>query len=186
MMPLYNESFVKQCAKQDRRLQKQLFEELYPHMFRTVFRYLSQLHEAEDCVMKGFMKVFQNIEKFRYEGEKSFFSWVKRIMVNEALMILRQNNNLVLSMETDISQISVSNEALSKLNADEINSFITQLPVGYRTVFNLFVVEGYSHGEIAEMTGINESTSRTQLIKARHKLRQMIEQNQKRYGIYGG
>jgi RNA polymerase sigma-70 factor (ECF subfamily) len=131
------------------------------------------------------MKVFQNLDKFKYEGEHSLFVWIRKIMVNEALMFLRQNHNFLLSLESDHHEIPVQNEALNKMDAEELNDLIMSLPTGYRTVFNLYVVEGYEHKEIAEILGISDNTSRTQLAKAKNKLRIMLQQKEVSNGSYG-
>ena len=175
-MKHYNELFIKQCCQADRKAQKLLFDDLYAPMFRIVYRYINKQAEAEDCVMKGFMKLFQNLDKFRFKGEHSLFVWTRRIMVNEALMFLRQNHNFLLSLESDHHEITIQNEVLQKIEAEALNDLIMSLPTGYRTVFNLSVVEGYDHKQIAETLGISQSTSRTQLAKAKNKLRIMLQQ----------
>lgn len=177
-MKYYTESFVKQCCKGNRITQKQLFEELYPFMFRVCLRYINQQAEAEDCVMRGFMKSFQNLERFQYEGEHSLFIWIRKIMINESLMFLRKQHNFMLSLEENYSDVPIQSEALSKIDAEELNVLIMRLPIGYRTVFNLYVVEGYEHKEIAKMLGISDNTSRTQLAKAKNKLRISLEQRE--------
>jgi RNA polymerase sigma factor (sigma-70 family) len=184
-MKYFNEDFIKKCSKQDRKSQKQLFEQLYAPMYRVCLRYINQQADAEDCLMRGFMKVFQNLEKFRYEGEHSLFAWVQRIMINESLMFLRQRHNFVLSMEEKHNTVSLPEDVYHQLGAEDLYNIILQLPTGYRTVFNLNVVEGYNHSEIAEMLGVTESTSRTQLAKARNKLRILIEQTNLMYGQAG-
>jgi RNA polymerase sigma factor (sigma-70 family) len=184
-MKHYEETFIKQIRSGDRKAQKQLFEELYSWMFRVVYRYTVKTADAEDCVMKGFMKVFQNLDKFKYEGIHSLFVWVRKIMVNEALMFLRQNHNFMLSLESTYVEVPVQNEALHKINAEELNDMIMSLPTGYRTVFNLHVVEGHEHKDISAMLGISENTSRTQLAKAKQKLRTMLEQKEVTNGRYG-
>ena len=185
-MKQFSASFVKSCKKGDRKIQKTLFEELYAPMFRVCLRYLPQLSDAEDCVMRGFMRMFQRIEEFEFSGEHSLFMWVRKIMVNEALMELRKKNNFYLMAEETISEMPDQSDILQQLHAEELVAFITQLPTGYRTVLNLFVVEGYGHKEIAEMLGITESTSKTQYQKARLRLKKTIEQHGWRsYGKLG-
>jgi len=185
VMKHYDEIFIRQCRLGDKKSQRQLFDELYPWMFRVVYRYTALQAEAEDCVMKGFMKAFQNIGNFRYEGTHSIFVWIRRIMVNEALMFLRQRHNFMLSIESVYTETSVRNEALNRIDAEDLNALILRLPTGYRTVFNMYVVEGYDHKEIAGILGVSENTSRTQLAKARNKLRLMLGQNKFNHGNYG-
>ncbi len=181
----FNESFVKDCCQGDKMAQKRLFEELYAPMFRVCLRYVNHIAEAEDSLMKGFMKVFQNIEGFKYKGEHSLFVWTRRIMVNESLMFLRQQNNFMLTLDETIHDIPADNEILGKMNAEELNTLIMKLPTGYRTVFNLYVAEGYEHKEIAKMLGISENTSRTQLAKARNKLQIMLKQQEVSFEKHG-
>jgi RNA polymerase sigma factor (sigma-70 family) len=175
-MKYFNETFIKECQSADRKAQKELFEQLYSPMFRICSRYVVQHPDAEDCMMRGFMKAFQNLERFRYEGEHSLFTWVRRIMVNESLMFLRQRHNFLLSLDEQLNAVSLPAEALQQIDAEELNHMILQLPTGYRTVFNLNAVEGYDHKTIAGLLGISESTSRTQLAKAKTKLKYMLEQ----------
>ena len=176
-MKQYNEEFIRKCRKGNRNMQRVLFEELYAPMFRISMRYVGNVADAEDCMMKGFMKVFQKLESFRYEGEQSLFAWIRKIMVNESLMFIRQKHNFLISIEEQPGEAMLPAEIMQRYDAEELNSLILQLPTGYRTVFNLNVVEGYDHKEIAKMLGITESTSRTQLAKAKTKLRKMLEQN---------
>lgn len=184
-MKQYNEEFIKECCRGDRKAQKRLFDELYSPMYRVVYRYVNKQSEAEDCVMKGFMKVFLNLPRFGYQGEQSLFVWTRRIMVNEALMFLRRNHNFTLSLESNYQEIPVESEVLARMDAEALNDLILSLPAGYRTVFNLYVVEGYDHKEIAQALGISEATSRTQLAKARNKLRIMLEQKEVANGKFG-
>jgi RNA polymerase sigma factor (sigma-70 family) len=106
-------------------------------------------------------------------------------MVNESLMFIRQSHNFTLSLESNYDDMPVQNEVLNKMDAEELNELIMSLPVGYRTVFNLYVVEGYEHKEIAKILGISDNTSRTQLAKAKNKLRVIIEHREFINGKYG-
>ena len=173
----FTHDFIEGCRKGDPKKQKQLFEELYAPMFRVCHRYTGQHADAEDCLMKGFMKAFQNIHKFRFENESSLFVWIRKIMVNESLMFIRQKHNFLLSIEDQFADVSIPAEVVRDIDAEELNSLILSLPTGYRTVFNLNVVEGYDHREIAGMLGITESTSRTQLAKAKSRLKILLQQN---------
>ncbi len=176
-MKHFTEDFIDECRRGNAKSQKHLFEQLYAPMFRICLRYTGQHADAEDCMMKGFMKVFQNIGRFNYEGEASLFIWARKIMVNESLMFIRQKHSFLLSIEEQYSDVSMPAEAIINYNAEELNNMVLSLPLGYRTVFNLNVVEGYDHKEIAGILGISESTSRTQLAKAKGRLKKMIQQN---------
>jgi len=184
-MKYYDKHFIKQLNKGERLVQKQLFEELYASMFRVCQRYVLPHDEAEDCVMKGFLKVFQQIGKFEYRDEKSLFWWIRKIMLNEALMVARKKHNFYIMAEEKMQEIAVDADIWLKLDAEDLNTMIMQLPTGYRTVFCLFVVEGYEHKEIAELLGITESTSKSQLQKAKIKLRLIVEQMNSGYGNVG-
>jgi len=166
-------------------VQKQLFEQLYGAMFRVCQRYIVKTDEAEDCVMKGFLKAFQQMERFEYGTDESLFWWVRKIMVNEALMEVRKKHNFYMIPEEDLPDTPVDAEVWNRMDAEDLNGIVLRLPTGYRTVFSLHVVEGYEHKEIAEMLGITESTSKTQLIKAKAKLKQMITQMKITYGNVG-
>ncbi|HEU4470999.1 MAG TPA: sigma-70 family RNA polymerase sigma factor [Flavisolibacter sp.] len=182
-MQLLENSFIARCAKGNRTAQKQLFEHLYAPMFRVCMRYLNHKEDAEDCLMKGFLKVFQHLPRFSYENENGFLGWVRRIMANECLMFLRQKNRFLLFPEEEPLQGQFPAEALLKMEAEELNSLIMQLPLGYRTVFNLFAIEGFSHKEISALLQISENTSKTQFSKAKARLKSMLEQ--KKPLVYG-
>src|SRR4051812_1877118 len=101
-MKHFTEEFIAECRSGNAKVQKQLFEDLYAPMFRICLRYSGQNADAEDCLMKGFMKFFQSINKFKYQGEASVFIWIRKIMVNECLMFIRQKHNFHLSIEDQI------------------------------------------------------------------------------------
>lgn len=185
MIP-FSKEFATKCKKEDQKAQKELFERLYAPMYRICLRYLGRQDEAEDCLMKGFMKAFQKIATFEWQAEHSLFGWVRRIMVNEALMELRRNNPLLLVQAEDMDQETADESVIDRLSAEELFEMITKLPTGYRTIFNLYVVEGYSHPEIAKELNISENTSKTQLLKARNRLKIMVEKMNEVYGNYAG
>lgn len=180
-----SQKLIEACKTGDAKAQKALFETLYAPMYRVCLRYLNHKEDAEDCLMKGLLKAFQNIGSFRYNGEGSLESWMRKILVNECLMTLRKKSNLLFYPEEEPAHCFLPADVLMKLDAEEIASLVRQLPVGYRTVFNLFVVEGYSHNEIGVMLNITESTSKSQYSKARLKLKQFIEKNTVSYGKLG-
>lgn len=184
-MRTYDQEFTRKLVKGDRAAQKQVFEQLYASMFRVCNRYVVQQDEAEDCLMKGFMKMFQQIGKFEYRDEQSLFFWTRKIMVNEALMVVRKKHNFYMMPEEDMPELKVDADVWNKLDAEDLYGLVMRLPTGYRTVFSLHVVEGYEHKEIASMLGITESTSKTQLAKAKVKLRQLLEQMNMAYGQVG-
>jgi len=160
------------CAKGDRKSQKYLYETYANQMFRLLLRYTGNEHDADDVLVVAFTKVLKNIGDFNFRGKGSLGAWIKKIMVNEALMFLRSKKQTELLDENE--QIADDIDAGSKLDAEDVYNLVKDLPTGYRTVFNLFIIEGYSHKEIAEMTGTSESTSKSQLKKARKKLQEKI------------
>lgn len=184
-MASFDDKFVHQCKSGDKKAQKILFERMYAPMFRVCMRYLSQHADAEDCLMLGFMKVFKNLDSFQYNGENSLSVWIRKIMVNEALMLIRQKRNLMFVVEENTVDVPMQAEIINSMDAEELNYHIMKLPTGYRTVFNLNVIEGYDHKEIASLLKISEVTSRTQLAKAKSKLRIMISQTTRSYGEQG-
>jgi len=128
---------------------------------------------AEDVMIEGFIKVFGKIGQFKSDG--SFEGWIRRIMVNEALGYLRKQKRIPEDfLSEEASNIPDYQYADQNLDAQEIMVLIEQLPMGYRTVFNLYAIEGYAHTEIAELLGITESTSKSQLHRARAMLQRML------------
>lgn len=156
--------------------QKCLFDELCGKMLATCFRYVKNQEDAEELMLNGFFKFFRNLPEFIYQDEPGLFSYLKRIMVNECLMFLRKKKVFTISADTLVAEIPIDEEALDRLTTEEIWELVLQLPVGYRTVFNLNAIEGYNHAEIAAMTGISVGTSKSQLSKARVLLQKMLTQ----------
>ncbi len=138
-------------------------------------RYVKSLPDAEEMMLNGFYNFFKTIDRFIYSGQGSIGGWLKKIMVNECLMHLRKKG-LKLVIETGAGDAVVDDGIISRMNANEIYKLVMTLPEGYRTVFNLYVIEGYTHREIAAMLGVNEGTSKSQLSKARMQLQKMIKE----------
>jgi len=169
---------IKGCVKQNTSFQRLLFEQ-YAGKFMTVcLRYANDAMEAEDMLQEGFIRIFGNIHQFKFEG--SFEGWMRRIVVNVALKHL-QKKKLQFSeiKENHADTPAIQAYAYNHLGEEEILKLINQLPEGYKIVFNLNVIEGYSHEEIAKVLNIQPSTSRSQLVKARKMLQQQIVQLQK-------
>jgi RNA polymerase sigma factor (sigma-70 family) len=175
-------TLINNCQKGDRASENSLFRLLYAPMFRLCLRYTGKQAEAEDCLMKGFIQVFRALPAFQYNGDGAFISWVKKIMVNEVLGFLRRQQPLLYAQET-AEEITIEPVALDRIAAEELFALVAGLPNGYRLVINLYIIEGYSHAEIAALLGISEATSRTQLAKAKAKLRTLIEQKNAYYGV---
>ncbi|KAA9353825.1 MULTISPECIES: RNA polymerase sigma factor [Larkinella] len=159
----------------DSRAQKALFERYSSKMLTICVRYVSNRYEAEEILMDGFMRVFEKIGQYKSEG--SFEGWIRRIMVNESLMYLRKNKQwrAEIALE-DAAPEADTTFADQDLMAEDLMNLLEQLPAGYKTVFNLYAIEGYSHAEIAESLGITESTSKSQLHRARALLQRLLTQ----------
>ena len=168
-------SLVKECLKQKPAAQRQLYELLAPAMLGVCYRYTKSVKDAEDILQEGFVKVFRHLKQYKGEGELG--AWVRRIMVTTALNYLKRNRKYQLEMsfeELSLHPVTADNPVLI-LQAKELSDLIRQLPTGFQTIFNLYAVEGYTHGEIGEMLGISEGTSKSQYARARYLLIQWIE-----------
>lgn len=145
-------------------------------MLGVIRRYVSRLDEAEDLLVEGLFRAMDKIDSFNEQG--SFEGWIRRIVVNEALMFLRKKHALKQASEiSDVNPLYFSQRprASDDLAAQDILDLLDQLPAGYRTVFNLYVIEGYKHREIAELMDISINTSKSQLILAKQRMRQLLQ-----------
>ncbi len=172
---------VREAKQGSAAAQKCLFDLLANKMGMLCRRYVKNRENAEEIVLDGFLKLFRGLTNFHYENEGTFYAWVKKIMVNECLMFLRKKNVFTLITESVAEEIPLDEGVLSQLSASEIFSLIVQLPVGYRTVFNLYAIEGMNHREVAGLLNISEGTSKSQLSKARSLLQKMVLQNGTEY-----
>jgi RNA polymerase sigma-70 factor (ECF subfamily) len=167
------ENLIRECQQRKARAQRMVYETYSATMFSICLRYLKDPASAEDVLVTSFMKVFEKIDQFKSEG--SFEGWIRRIVINESLGYIRKNKNMSLEVDLEKAASQPDYDMLeSQLQADELMAIIQELPVGYRTVFNLYAVEGYSHAEIAEMLQISESTSKSQLSRARALLQKQL------------
>ncbi len=168
---------IEKCRKGNRAAQKVIYDHLAPRMFPVCIRYIGDRMIAEDILQEGFITLFSKIDTFK--GEGSFEGWARKIFVNTSLMYLRKNDALKMSDDIDaarhISAETVS--AVQSMGYKELMTLVSQLPTGFRTVFNLYAIEGYSHKEIGEMLNISETTSRTQLSRARIWLQNKLKKN---------
>ena len=159
--------WIEEAKKGDRRAQKAIYDLLAAKMFAVCLRYMGDRDSAEDILQDGFVTLFSKIDSFT--GAGSFEGWARRIFVNTALMSLRKKDALKNSEDVQ-SAWGISSDsptAIEEIGYDELMKMIAALPPGFRTVFNMYVIEGYSHKEIAEALGISETTSRSQLQRAR-------------------
>jgi len=154
--------------------QKVLFNRLADPMMAVCCRYVKSREDAEEILLDGFYKFFSNLPGFKFQGEAALYGWIKKIMVNECLMFLRRHHSFAVVGESEAESVQREEEPLADLSAAEIIELIVRLPVGYRTVFNLHVIEGMEHREIAGLLGIAEGTSKSQLRKAKLLLRKML------------
>lgn len=162
------------CKKGTRSAQKELYDRYVPVLYPIALRYMKTEHEAEDVLIMGFYKIFDKLDT--YTGKGNFEGWMKRIIINEALMALRKKTNMHLTVVDEAVHLSSDvNSAIDDLQYQEILTMLDDLPTGYRTVFILYVIEGYKHREIAELLDISINTSKSQLILAKKKLRAMIK-----------
>jgi RNA polymerase sigma-70 factor (ECF subfamily) len=142
---------------------------------------MKHLQDAEDALVGGFFRFFTNIAGFEYRGKGSVAGFLKKIIVNECLMRLRADKRLILQEDTWALDVDSGEDVFSGLNAKHIFRLIAEMPDGYRTIFNLYVVEGYSHQQISKELGISESTSKSQLSRAKAHLRQSLQQTDNYY-----
>ena len=142
-------------------------------MTRLCLRYLQNEQDTFEILTSGFLKVFKKIRDFKYQGEGSLEAWMRRIMINESLMKLKQKKNMYMNVALDNVEAETYNTN-TDVDAAYLYDAIRGLPDGYRTVFNLYVIEGYSHKEIAEKLGIAESSSRSQLVHAKKRLKEWL------------
>lgn len=172
------EALITGCINGDRKMQEELYRIFSPKMFAICMRYCSNYQEAEDLLQEGFIKVFGNISRFRNEG--SFEGWMKRIFVNTAIEGFRKNHFLNNMMEVEeMKNDIVQEDDFHQLSAADLLRMVQALSPGYRTVFNLYAIEGYNHQEIADMLGISVGTSKSQLARARYILQKMVLSSQK-------
>ncbi len=171
-----NEKFwIKKAVAQDARAQKVLYEKYAPKMLSVCRQYIKDLQFAEDVMIGGFVKVFQNIGSFQHRG--SFEGWVRRIMVRESISYLRKKQFVVFDEEVFKNREVENSSNSGAWDLDYIQTQIDTLPEGYKMVFLLYAVEGYKHNEIAEMLKISEGTSKSQLYKARKMLQEKLKLN---------
>ena len=173
------EDFIKACIAKEGWALKKLYEYHYPIMYPVCRRYANNEEDALDILHDGFIKVFRHIEK--YQSGTSLVSWIKRVMINTAIDYYRKETRRRSSDIEDAKNLAVDEaDALSMISAEEIIDLLQHLSPAYRSVFNLYVVEGYSHKELADILQITESTSRSNLVKARNKLKELIA---RRFGL---
>ena len=167
MVENLDSKLIESCIKGDRSAQKVIYDRLAPRMFPVCIRYVGDRELAQDILQDGFVTLFTRLDT--YKGEGSFEGWARKIFVTTALMELRKKDALKMSEDLEVvrGMKTETTTQLQNIGYKDLMSVITQLPPGFRTVFNMYAIEGYSHKEIGEILGISETTSRTQLSRAR-------------------
>jgi|TARA_B110001469_G_scaffold12759_1_gene12863 RNA polymerase sigma-70 factor (ECF subfamily) len=160
---------IQKAIDNSREAQQHLFTKHSPKMLGICRQYVKDLQHAEDLLLSGFLKVFTNLSQFKHEG--SFEGWIRRIMVNTCISHLRKKNLVVLA-DDDFIFNDAATDSLENTSVEDIQNLIDKLPEGYKIVFNLFAIEGFKHSEIAVKLGVSESTSKTQLFRARKLLQE--------------
>ncbi|MDR9374416.1 MAG: sigma-70 family RNA polymerase sigma factor [Schleiferiaceae bacterium] len=170
-LPAIEARLVKRCQRGDAAAQRELYRRYAGGMYTVCLRYCKRREEAEEVLSNGFVKVFRRLDQFH--GHGSLGAWIKTIMVREALNFLRYHKNRFEEMDEERDYGHRQEE--EALEAEHLLRLVRSLPTGYQTVFNLYALEGYGHQEIAAQLGISESTSKTQLRKARQQLQRLLE-----------
>ena len=166
-----DEALIKKALRRDSKAEEALFNRYAPKMLGVCRNYIKDIHYAEDVMIMGFTKVLDNLHSYRFEG--SFEGWIRRIMSREAISFLRSRKELYFSEIEEAERMPVYAPD-PDYDVEMLQILIDNLPAGYKTVLVMFTIEGYNHKEIAEMLGISESTSKSQLFKARKQLQEQL------------
>lgn len=167
------QELIQGCIRQDRKAQQALYEQFAPLVTGICRRYLKREEDAEDVLVETMFKVFNRLPDFK--GEGSFEGWIRRIAVNEALMFLRKNNRIGTSETLLDFDLPTQTTVVDTLSMNDILNALDKLPDGYRTVFNLYVIEGYKHREIADLLGVSINTSKSQLVMAKERMQTALK-----------
>ncbi len=174
-------NIIEGCIKGKRRYQQLLYEQLADTMYRVCLQYAKDEHEAKDLLQEGFVKVFNNLNQFRFSG--SFEGWVRRIFVNTALESFRAKKIRFTAFgDIENYELMYPDNIIDKLSAENVLQIIQSLSPQYRIVFNLYAIEGYNHREIGEMLGISEGTSKSNLSRAKLILQKRVNELMPHYG----
>ncbi len=176
MKPIYeniHQEIIDQCKEGDQKAQFRLYKLYYKPMYSVCMRLINQADEAEDVMQEAFLNAFRNIDTYR--GEVSFGAWLKRIVINRSLDHLKKKKLKLEEINDKTAQIADYQMEMKEVNVEVIKNTIQQLPDGYRVVLSLFLIEGYDHEEISQILGITNSNSRTQFLRAKNKLRELLK-----------
>ncbi|MEZ5195063.1 MAG: sigma-70 family RNA polymerase sigma factor [Bacteroidales bacterium] len=165
---------IKRCLSKDARAQEELYKRYAPKMYGVCLRFAKNQMEADDILQDGFIKVYLNLKSFRNEG--SLEGWIRRTIVNTAINLYKKNAKYLKDIEIEKAAVVHDHEegAVDKISAKELLELIKELPTGYKMVFNLNVIEGYTHKEISQLLDISENTSKSQLSRARQTLQNKL------------
>ncbi|MGK7397579.1 MAG: RNA polymerase sigma factor [Candidatus Cyclobacteriaceae bacterium M3_2C_046] len=179
LLPLINE-----CKKNNKQCQQELYQNLFGFAMKICLRYAKTDEEAREIAHDGFLKIFTKLDKF--DPEKSFLGWVRKIMINASIDHFRKNHWHYHQLEISHADgLAMNPDIFQQLSAKEILQLVNSLPPSYKVVFNLYVIDGYNHREIAEKLEISEGTSKSNLAKARLKLKKMLVESDKNTRLYG-
>ncbi len=176
MKPIYeniHQEIIDQCREGDQKAQFRLYKLYYKPMYSVCMRLINQADEAEDVMQEAFLNAFRNIDTYR--GEVSFGAWLKRIVINRSLDHLKKKKLKLEEINDKTAQIADYQMEIKEVNVEVIKNTIQQLPDGYRVVLSLYLIEGYDHEEISQILGITNSNSRTQFLRAKNKLRELLK-----------
>lgn len=166
------------CIRGDREAQKRVYDLYSPLMYPVCLRYMKNTVEAEDVLVIAFTRIFEKINQFKATG--SLEGWIKRIVINEALMHLRKQRTMFVISDMEIEDVDRADDnTYNYLEAEELFSMLDKLPPGYRSVFNLYAIDGFSHKEIATHLGISENTSKSQFSRARVFLQKLLKSEER-------
>lgn len=187
LKPTYTiDELIARCKAGERKAQELLYKQFASKMLGVCMRYATDKMEAEDMLQNGFIKMFKKLDDYR--GDGSFEGWLRRIMVHSSIEYYRKHHKMVQVMDvTELSnEPSVNPTAMATMSAQDLMGLINQLSPGYKMVFNLYAIEGYSHREIADIVGITEGASKSQLSRARTILKDLVVKMEvKNYGYAG-
>lgn len=168
----HNQQLIQKALKKDRKAQKSLYDKFAPQMLGLCAYYVKDRHNAEEVMLNGFYKAFTKLDTFKNEG--SFEGWLKRIMIYESISYLRKKNELLFTDNLGIYEKMSENNIEQNIAVNELISLIDELPPACKVVFNLYIIEGYKHWEIAKLLSISEGTSKAQLFRARKALQKKV------------
>ena len=169
---------IKQSLQNNRQAQQELYEKFSPKMLSLCAYYIKDLQQSEEVMLNGFLKVFTKLKQYSNKG--SFEGWIRKIMVFECISYLRKKNNLLFTDHIEIFEPIIENEVELTIAVEDLHNYINALPEGCKIVFNMYVIEGYKHAEIAEILNVSVGTTKTQLYRARKALQDMISSHKKK------